>query len=317
VSAARPLRRTPFTVIGGFLGAGKTTLVNHLLDEAGGAARRLAVLVNDFGAVNIDAASIGARTADTIALSNGCVCCQIGDDLTMALVRVLDAPDPFDAIIVEASGVSDPWRIAQIARADPALTLEGVVVLVDADAALAQAADPLLADTFERQLRSADLVVLNKIDLARDDDLAATRAWIADVAGKVTIIDATRARVPLALLVGDGRQPGQAWRGTRTLREAAAAHGIDFESSLFRPQTEFAEGSLRALLAAMPDGVLRLKGLLRTDRWPWAEIQFSGRHGSLREALEVPSDGAAAVVAIGLRGGLPNAELARHFGLPQ
>ena len=126
----------PLTVIGGFLGAGKTTLLNHWLAHAQGL--RLAVLVNDFGALNIDAMLIRSSAADMIELSNGCVCCQIGDDLTQALIRVLDRASAFDAVVIEASGVSDPWRIAQMGRADPGLVLDGVVVMVDAGAALAQ-----------------------------------------------------------------------------------------------------------------------------------------------------------------------------------
>ncbi|HNB43617.1 MAG TPA: GTP-binding protein, partial [Burkholderiaceae bacterium] len=154
--------RIPLTVIGGFLGAGKTTLVNRLLAEAGG--RRIAVLVNDFGALDIDAALVANSAGDTVALSNGCVCCSIGDDLAAALLRVLEASPRFDAVVIEASGVSDPWRIAQIGLAEPALELGGVVVLVDASAALGQSRDPLLADTLLRQLHAADLLVLNKID---------------------------------------------------------------------------------------------------------------------------------------------------------
>ena len=107
-------KRLPLTVIGGFLGAGKTTLLNRWLREANG--QRLAVLVNDFGALNIDAELIAANTGETIALSNGCVCCQIGDDLSGALIRVLESADRFDAVVIEASGVSDPWRIAQLGR---------------------------------------------------------------------------------------------------------------------------------------------------------------------------------------------------------
>ncbi len=303
-------RRIPFTVIGGFLGAGKTTLVNHLLREAAsGAAGRIAVLVNDFGAVNVDAALIEARSSDAIALTNGCVCCQIGDDLTMALVRVLEAPTPFDAIIVEASGVSDPWRIAQIARADPTLRLEGVFVVADAGAIVTQLADPLLADTVERQLRAADLVLLNKVDLVAASALAAARACVAAGAGRIAIIETRGAKVPPTLLVGGSVEGDWVARGPRSLREAAAAHGIEFESWSCRPRSTLSAARLRALLKAMPEDVLRLKGLVATDELPWAEMQFSGRHGSLRAALAPPVAGDAAIVAIGLRGHLPVAAL--------
>ena len=94
----------PLTVIGGFLGAGKTTLLNNWLRSTGG--RRLAVLVNDFGAINIDAALVESTAADMVALTNGCVCCQIGADLTAALIKVLDSATAFDAVVVEASGGS-------------------------------------------------------------------------------------------------------------------------------------------------------------------------------------------------------------------
>ena len=182
--------RIPFTVIGGFLGAGKTTLLRRWLQQSAG--RRIAVLVNDFGAINIDAALVAQTGAETIGLSNGCVCCSIGDDLSLALLRVLDSQPPFDAVVVEASGVSDPWRIAQYALADPRLSLQAVIVLVDAAALAHQAADPLLADTLARQLVHADLVLLNKADLAAADGaatpghepphgvMAAARAWSPD-----------------------------------------------------------------------------------------------------------------------------------------
>jgi G3E family GTPase len=191
-------RRLPLTVIGGFLGAGKTTLLQHWLRTAGG--RRLAVLVNDFGALNVDAALITASGADTIALSNGCVCCQIGDDLSAALMRVLDDAQRFDAIVVEASGVSDPWRIAQIGLADPALALGGVIVLADASALPAQAADPLLADTLQRQLDSADLIVLNKTDLVDAAGLQRVGDWLDAHAGQVPRLQTRQAAVPPLLL---------------------------------------------------------------------------------------------------------------------
>ena len=322
-------KRLPLTVIGGFLGAGKTTLLNHWLRHANG--RRLALLVNDFGALNIDAMLIESSAGDTIALSNGCVCCQIGDDLSAALIRVLDAATPFDAVVIEASGVSDPWRIAQMGRADPGLSLDGVIVLVDASAALAQSRDPLLADTLERQLKAADLIVVNKCDLAGADERMALRRWIESVAGPVAQFETTQAVVPLALLSGLAMPPAREC-GAPDRDHAHAAthehpsvhehehghdnpdHGAHFDTWSGRPTRNFDAESLRAWLRDVPAGVLRLKGVLRTGgaNSDWCEVQFAGRHGSLR-AIDRPDDSAAALVAIGLRGQLPVAMLEARF----
>src|SRR3954471_13706975 len=133
-------RSLPFTVIGGFLGAGKTTLLNRLLVEPHGL--RLAVLVNDFGRINIDAALVASRSADTIALTNGCACCSVSGDLTRALVDLAQREDPPHAIVIEASGVADPRSLAQVALANPALRLDALVTIVDAETLFTHAADP-------------------------------------------------------------------------------------------------------------------------------------------------------------------------------
>lgn len=314
----------PLTVIGGFLGAGKTTLLNRWLSEAHG--MRLAVLVNDFGALNIDAGLIASSGGDTIALSNGCVCCQIGDDLSLALIGVLEAKQPFDAVVVEASGVSDPWRVAQFARADPALSLDGVIVLVDAGAALQHARDPLLADTLVRQLKSADLVVLNKIELASDAQRKELRAWIASIAGAVTVFETNQSAVPLAMLTRLALPALSS--GAAAHDHACTEHGHDhghhhgndhgdpahgelFDTWSCRPDTVFDATALRDWLKAPPPGLLRLKGLIRTGEASWSELQFAGRRGSLR-AASAPPDGAA-LVAIGLRGQLPTRALDATF----
>ena len=299
----------PFTVIGGFLGAGKTTLLNHWLRHAAG--RRLAVLVNDFGALNIDAQLIESNAGDTIALTNGCVCCQIGDDLSMALMRVLDAADAFDAVVVEASGVSDPWRVAQMGRADPGLRLDGVVVVVDASAALNHARDPLLSDTLERQLKAADLVVLNQCDMVTEDERARVRDWIASVADAVPQFETTQAIVPLAMLTGIALPTPHAHGAGCDHNHAHTDHGSVFDTWSCRPAQVFDAEALRAWLRATPPGLLRLKGVLRTGATAWSELQFGGRHGTLRPAT-APADGAA-LVAIALRGRLPAATLEGFF----
>jgi G3E family GTPase len=312
------MARIPLIVIGGFLGAGKTTLVNHLLRTSAG--RRWAVLVNDFGEINVDSALIAAQAGDTIALTNGCVCCSIGDDLTSALIGVLETSPSFDGIIVEASGVSDPARIASIALADPSLEPQGTIVLIDAAAVLQQASDPHLADVIGAQLASADFLVVNKIDSATDAQSRELHAWLDIAAPGVPRFETRSAAVPWKLLQPlELRAAGESIPSRVHRHEHGRGHGhgpvghdFDFETWSLRLDAVFNAEKLRALLRAMPDGVLRLKGFVRTDAHGWSELQFAGRHGSLRCATFVPERGVA--VAIGQRGRLPRASLEALFG---
>ena len=187
----------PFTVIGGFLGAGKTTLLNRLL--TGAAGRRFAVLVNDFGAPDIDGKLVAAHGGDTVALANGCLCCTIGDSLVETLLDLIERPDRFDHIVVEASGVADPARIADIAVLEPQLERDGVIVMVDAAEVQERASDRRVGDTVLRQIKAADLLVLNKIDLV--DDPAIVHDWLS-AQTEAPILEARQAEIPIDVLFG-------------------------------------------------------------------------------------------------------------------
>ncbi|MGE5095814.1 MAG: CobW family GTP-binding protein [Betaproteobacteria bacterium] len=299
--------RIPLTVVGGFLGSGKTTLVNRILASLSGI--RAAVLVNDFGSVNIDAALIARHQGRTISLANGCVCCSIGGDLAESLFEVMSCEPRPQWIVIEASGVADPWRIAQVGLADPGLEFDGVVTLVDCAAAASQLEDPLLEDTLTRQIQAADVVVLNKRDLLAGAQLEGLRRRIRKLSPVVAILDTEHSEIPLEALTS--LRPTTA--GRPLPGGAEIDHSSRFESVTLAWDGRFRASRLRELLARMPEGVLRAKGIVRTDEADAHVLQFCGRHGSLR-ALEANAAGdTGRVVAIGLRGRLPVASLRRAF----
>ena len=279
---------TPFTVIGGFLGAGKTTLLNRLL--RGETSRRFAVMVNDFGALDIDGRLVADHGGDTIALANGCLCCTIGDSLVTTLLALLETPDRFDHIVVEASGVADPGRIADLAVLDQRLVRDGVIVVTDAETVRSRARDRRVGDTIARQLAAADLLLLNKIDLA--EDLPALRGWLA-TQSHAPIIQARHAEVPLDLLFGLERT-GAASAGVAA--DAFASWSYEWSGPVPRDEV------LRTLREA---GVLRAKGILHF-------ADAAGRRSVVHlvgSRLDVSDDGPwhagepSRLVLLGLKGG--------------
>ena len=177
----------PMTVLGGYLGAGKTTFLNRVLADPGG--QRLAVLVNDFGDINIDAALIANQSGRTTALTNGCACCSINGDLYDAVDDILSSGVRYDRLVIEASGVADPAKLMQIAVAEPDLAAAGVLVMVDAVNLGALLENAALADSVVRQIRAADRVVVTKADLVAELEVAATVERIAGLgsAGEIVI----------------------------------------------------------------------------------------------------------------------------------
>ena len=245
----------PLTVIGGFLGAGKTTLLNRLLSGSHGV--RIAVLVNDFGRINIDAALVRSRTGDTISLTNGCACCSVAGDLTRALIDLAAREDPPEAIVLEASGLADPLGIVQIALANPALRLDGVLAVIDAETMSARASDQASSATFLAQIVAADLVVLNKLDLLDEIGRRAARAWLEAYAPGKPIVNAVRAEVPAEVVLGI--------HSVCDLRQRSALspdHAASFRSWSASADTLLDGGQMRSMMCGLPAGILRAKGIL-------------------------------------------------------
>lgn len=189
----------PVTVLSGYLGAGKTTLVNQMLRQADG--KRLAIMVNEFGDLAIDADLIEAEGDDLIALAGGCVCCSYGDDLIAALGQMAAMQPPPDHIILEASGVALPGAIAASLSLMAGIETAGVVVLADVAQIDAQLANDYIGDTVVRQLEAADLVVLTKGDLASADQIAQAAKTIGAHIRGAAVIEVAQGYLPLDVVL--------------------------------------------------------------------------------------------------------------------
>lgn len=250
----------PATIISGYLGAGKTTLINRLLAEDHGL--RLMVIVNDFGAINIDAALIDSEGDGTIALTNGCVCCTMDSDLFMALDAVLARDPRPDHLVIETSGIADPAAIANAVISEPDLAYGGIVTLVDADNIDILLADPLIAPQVSQQIATADLVLLNKTDTA---DPALIDRLTTLGARSPALIDR---QAPLAELLFDVLPLP---RG-RSVAPHPAYASWQHESDRVLDRAVLGE-----MLAARPEGLYRLKGFIRTDDGGY-EVHVVGKH---------------------------------------
>ena len=176
----------PVTLLTGFLGSGKTTLLNRILNGQHGL--RVGVLVNDFGAINIDAELVDGVEENTISLTNGCVCCEIRDDLVNSLEQLLTREDAIDYVILEASGVADPEGIVMTfldQRYERLLRLDSITCIIDAEAIFADGDNESLNMLKLRQIGFADLVLLNKVDLVGPEHIEVTKEWIATTTGGV------------------------------------------------------------------------------------------------------------------------------------
>lgn len=292
--------RVPLTVIGGYLGAGKTTVLNHLLHHNAGL--RLALVVNDFGDISVDADLLGSAHGEIVALANGCICCSLADGLATVLADLRGRADTIDHVIIEASGVSDPVKIAHYGTAF-GFALQGVIVVADAEQIRRQSSDKYVGDTVVRHLRNADLVVLNKTDLVDASELAHLREWLTQLAPTVPIMDTCNGQIPTLDLLSLPHDAPE----TRDDDPDPGSPHPHYDSWSFTTGGPLARADVDAFLAALPPDVLRVKGFVRLVEDPDHVylVQVVGRRSALtRHRGAQPDRFGARLMLVGLPGSI-------------
>lgn len=287
------------TVLGGYLGAGKTTLLNHILRRADG--RRLAVIVNDFGSINIDASLVESRTGDSLTLANGCICCSISAGFAEALTGLAHRTPAPEHVIIEASGIADPIAVSHFASVLP-YRLDGVIAVADAETIRARTNDKYVGGKVLRQLQGADLVVLNKTDLVSPSETAQVRTWLNEQVPGARVIASSFGRVPLTMLIG---VHGDDARSQCHHHDHVHHHDAEYASRSVTLDAPVREADFQAMVAALPPGVLRAKGIVHFSEDPGRRYVFQlvGRRRALtpdRAWGEEPAR--TQIVIIGLAG---------------
>ncbi|MCB8820784.1 cobalamin biosynthesis protein CobW [Microvirga rosea] len=292
------LTKIPCTIITGFLGAGKTTLVRHLLENAGG--RRLAVLVNEFGDLGFDGSFIegcgieGCTQDDIVELPNGCLCCTVADDFVPALNTLLNRPNPPEHILIETSGLALPKPLVRAFNwpdIRSRVTVDGVIAVVDgpavASGAFAEDPDALsaqraadtsvdhenpLEEVFEDQLLCADIILLNKIDQMQSGEHAKALAEINEhLPRAVKVIETVQGKVDPKVLLGLGAAAEADLEARPSHHETAEDHDHDDFESIALPIDPVATPEMlvaRVERAAEASGVLRIKGFAPVEGKP-------------------------------------------------
>lgn len=270
-SAARKKEGTiPVVIVAGFPGAGKTTLVRHVLNSDHGLT--IAALVHYFAALNIDAALIADVTEDTTALANGCICCSLSSGVAQSLAQIAARPATVDAIMIEASGVSDPAGIAQVAHSVDQIALDCIVAVVDA--AETTLGKPDHDYLLERQVSGANLILVNKTDLVSKEEAERTVGAVAKLAPKAQILRASHCAVPTSVIFDS------------------------YDTLMLVAPHPVARGNVEACLAALPEGILRMKGFLWLSDAPESPIllQAVGRRWTWHSAPHAEIDTGLVVI---------------------
>lgn len=273
--------KVPALVVSGFLGSGKTTLVRRLLDEAVASGIRVALISNEFGELGIDKALLGQGGKAYVELEGGCVCCELADDLLETLQTLREEVNP-DRVVVETSGAALPFDTQLNFWRDPVRDWVGedmAVVVVDAEQVV-QGRD--LEGTFTDQVTSADLLILNKVDLVEAQDLEIAQDRLRELEPEAPVVQCSYGEVPNDLLF-----PPSAQEIDRSGPPPAvpAHHHEHFETEIWNVDSGITASALETRLSE--PGLLRAKGFVETDQGPQL-VQVVGRRIELQSVEAIP-----------------------------
>ena len=284
-----PKSGMPVTIIAGFLGSGKTTLLNQILQNKDNL--KIAVLVNEFGDINIDEQLLISAEADMVELDNGCICCTINDSLVDAVYRVLERDEKVDYLVIETTGLADPLPIILTFLGTELKFLtrvDAVVTVVDAAAFDEKHFD---SEAALSQIRYGDMVVLNKTDLATDAKISEVKAFIEDIKPGFRILESEYGKVPLPLILDIGLTQADNYQGKisefRRDKSAFNNHlandGFDFVS--FESDRPFKIEKFEHFLSEqLSNNIFRAKGILWFQESPAKHIfQLSGPRYDLQD----------------------------------
>lgn len=294
----------PVTIIGGYLGAGKTTLVNQMLRQADG--QKLAVLVNEFGELPIDEDLIEAQEDELISIAGGCICCAFGSDLSAAMLQLAELTPRPDHVVIESSGVAMPGAIASSIALLDGFRVDGVCVLADCLSIQSQLKDDYIGDTIARQITDADLILLSKTDLASEVEQDTVIASLRQNWPTTRIVPSAQGHVPNSVLLGQ-MQPNMA-------RKSKTHPNLDVCSLVLTYDTPVDASALADFLTQAELGVIRAKGYVQDITGHTALVQIVGARSEVTFPAEV---GTLGVVCIGQTDRLGIAHLMGWSGTAQ
>jgi G3E family GTPase len=241
--------RTPITLITGPLGSGKTTLLRHVLATR---AARIAIVMNEFGEIAIDTKVVEGKNVRIAELGGGCVCCSLLGEFEAAVNEIITCVEP-EIIVVETTGLAEPEALVfNIQEALPQCRLDGIISVIDADMLVRF---PELGHTTRLQIEGADILLLNKIDLIKPEQIEPLEAKLRQINPTATIVRTERCRIDPELLFGIGRE--------RTVIPPEHEHQTEFESFAFSSGKIFSRDCFEHFAESLPANLHRAKGFVR------------------------------------------------------